>query len=347
VNARLESLVARIAEEHATWDDPVVCREVFGTTDAEAIARVLDDACRTALGVRVVGARFYRVSVGCVAGLELEDRTTAVVKVNRGDRPMAFHEASSAVRAHLAGAGFPCPLPLAPPLRVGTAVATFERLLEAGEPGDAHDPTVRGAVAASLAELVGLARGFAAVDALRPAWFTAIPAERLWPRPHSPLFDFDATAAGAAWIDDLARRARSRAAQATGPRVVGHFDWRVEHLRFAGGRVVASYDWDSLHSELETVLVGAAAHGFTADWTRRDVVPVPALDEMRGFVADYERARGAAFTPTERRVVAASLVYSLGYTARCCHARGDLQPRADGDFRPVLRAHGEEILDAF
>jgi hypothetical protein len=68
---------------------------------------------------------------------------------------------------------------------------------------------------------------------------------------------------------------------------------------------------------------------------------------MRAFVADYEIARGAAFDPSERRVVAGSLVYSLAYTARCTHALGERAERLDGDFRPVLAAHGEEILDRF
>jgi len=48
--------------------------------------------------------------------------------------------------------------------------------------------------------------------------------------------------------------------------VIGHFDWRIEHVRLDDGRIVTSYDWDSLNAEREPVLVGATAHAFTADW---------------------------------------------------------------------------------
>jgi len=323
----------------------MVCQEIFGTRDPRSIAERIVSLCEAALGTLVAGARFYSVSVGCVAGLDLEDGRAVVVKVNRAERPLAYFETCATIRTHLADHGFPCPRPLGAPRRAGSAIATFEELVDRGARGDAHDPGIRGLVAGSLAEMVAIGRPFA--SALRGAWFSSVPDDRIFPRPHSPLFDFEKTAEGAGWIDDLARRARARRLDAAGERVVGHFDWRVEHLRFEGGRVVTSYDWDSLHGERETILVGATAHAFTADWTRDDLIQVPSLEEMRGFVADYERARGRIFDPPERRTIAASLVYSTAYTARCNHA---LSPREEGDmgdFRPLLRAHGDEILERF
>ena len=56
-----------ILQEHQGWDDSVVDRAVFGTTDAAEIAALLEGFCERELGARVIGARFYRVSVACVA----------------------------------------------------------------------------------------------------------------------------------------------------------------------------------------------------------------------------------------------------------------------------------------
>jgi hypothetical protein len=88
----------------------------------------------------------------------------------------------------------------------------------------------------------------------------------LWPKPHSKLFDFAATSSGAEWIDEVAALARAQMAPA-GRRVIGYADWRQEHVRFIGNEPVVAFDWDSLCCELEPALLGAAAHGFCADWS--------------------------------------------------------------------------------
>ena len=122
----------------------------------------------------------------------------------------------------------------------------------------------------------------------------------LWFEPHDVRFDFDGTAAGAAWIDELAGLARRRL-EHSGPNVViGHFDWRVENLAFQGADIVAIYDWDSVAAAPEAVVVGNAVAQFTADWTSGEFDPLPSVAEMRSFVSDYERARGARFDDDER-----------------------------------------------
>jgi hypothetical protein len=337
-------LAGLIALEHATWDHPVVDALVFGTTAPAAIAAQIDAFCRASLASPITHARFYRVSVGCVAGVDLEDGRSVVVKAHPGTRSERFHAACHTVRRYLVERGFPCPMPLADPTRQGEAWFTAEALMEVGEKRDAHEAPVRRATAATLARLVELARPLATLPGLGPAWFTGVPPDRIFPRPHSPLFDFDATAAGAEWIDALAARARARGAPPAGDVVVGHFDWRAEHLRFDGDRVVASYDWDSLHAEREPVLVGAVAHAFTADWQRDDLAQAPTLEELRQFVDDYEAARGRRFDPAERRTLWASCVYSLAYTARCNHALRVGPEGGLGDFRPLLRDHGDTLL---
>lgn len=370
------ALAALIRREQAEWADPVVDQATFGDADPVAISAKICAYADRILGAVVDGAGFYRVSVGCVAGVRLDDGRGVVIKVRRDRRSAAFFAACHRVLEHLRSEGFPCPEPLAEPIHSDGVWWTCERLLERGERRDAHDPAVRRTVAGALAEVVRLTASLGEVPGLFGAWFSSLaPAvgsggvamgdaeiatggsicppvgarqleDRVWPKPHSPLFDFDATKEGAEWIDALAARARAKRHTAAGADVIGHFDWRVEHLRFEGDRVVASYDWDSLHWERETVMVGAAAHAFTADWQREGVVQVPSLEEMRGFVDDYEDGRGRAFSREERRTIGASLVYSLAYTARCNHADRE-KPREEGwngDFRPVLREVGEGFM---
>jgi hypothetical protein len=91
-------------------------------------------------------------------------------------------------------------------------------------------------------------------------------------------------------------------------------------------------------------LVGLAAAGFTADWSR-PVRRLPTGDDIRAFVADYERARRRAFSTGERRAVFASCVSTIAYGARCSHA---LEP-ATVDWPPdtwphLLRTEGPALL---
>jgi hypothetical protein len=340
-----DELARAIADQQARDANPVVERAILGTADPAAIAAQVASFCRAQLGTTIALLRFYWVSVGCVLGLDLEDGRSIVVKVQNGARDGRYLAACLDVRRELVAAGFPCPRPIAGPIRLGPAWATVEELDDRGTRADAHDPAVRRELARVLAQLVDVAKPFASSPAFGGAWFTSLPNTQIFPRTHSPLFDFSATASGAEWIEDLAARARSRSNHAKGEKVLGHFDWRIEHVRFDDGRIVTSYDWDSLHAEYEPVMVGAAAHAFTTDWQRENIARVPSIEEMRAFVADYEAARGRAFDRGERATLSASLVYSIAYTARCAHAGNPREGGSNGDFRPLLRKHGPELLE--
>src|SRR5205807_2375298 len=146
---------------------------------------------------------------------------------------------------------------------------------------------------------------------LKPALLAPAPGT-LWPTPHSKLFDFAATSRGAEWIDDLAALAREQMTPA-GRRVIGHGDWRQEHVRFIGNEPVVAFDWDSLCCELEPALLGIAAHGFCADWSRADRRQAPTIDEARAFKSDYEAARGTPLSPNERRLCGATFAYACTY----------------------------------
>jgi hypothetical protein len=142
----------------------------------------------------------------------------------------------------------------------------------------------------------------------------------LWPEPHDLRFDLPGTAAGAEWIDEAARAARATLTATTLPDVVGHLDWRVQNLAFDGGRVSAIYDWDSIGLVPEPALVGSASIIHPIDWRLEQPDPLPTLAQVDGFVADYEKARGAPFDDAERAVLAAGQRWVACFGARCQHS---------------------------
>jgi hypothetical protein len=73
----------------------------------------------------------------------------------------------------------------------------------------------------------------------------------------------------------------------------------------------------------------------------------PAIDEITGFVTDYEQAAAKRFTTDERRQIGASAVWLLAYTARCEHAlsaAGIARSDQDG-ARERLAQDGTALLD--
>jgi hypothetical protein len=333
---------------------PLIVRQLFGDVSPEGVASELREMEVGLFDAAIERTEFFGAGVGCVHGGRLPDGRRVVVKLHALRVAVPFLEAMQAVQRHLAADGFPCPEPLAGPIRFDRATAVAESLLDRGTDEDAHDPAVRRTMAASLARLVERCRPLVALDALRDHPMRVAPGE-LWPVPHDPRFDFEATRAGAEWLDRIA--AEATAVPAAGAWVVGHADWRVEHLRFERGAVSAVYDWDSVRIDREPALVGAAAYAFTANWSREDLVYLPTLEEALAFVADYEEARGRPFTAAEHRSARASLVYMMAYSARCGHSDAltdmgrrppdpaapppEIQP---GTGQAFLAAHAEELL---
>lgn len=340
-----DNLGSVIAAVFADWDhEPPLEREVFGTTDPRDIATLVDRFCRERLGAGVVGYEFFSTSVGSVHGVRLNDGRRVVVKALRREIDVAHVGAVHRVKACLADGGFPAPRPVLAPTPLGRGVAIVETLLDDGEWADAHDPAVRRAVAAGLVRLVAQARPLAGLVSWRDAY------DRLWRQPHDRRFDFVGTAQGAEWIDRFAAEALRRIdADGGGAPVVGHGDWRVEHLRFAGGALSAVYDWDSLAFGPEPVFVGAAAHSFTADWSVEGLACVPTLEESLAFIDDYEAARGIPITDGERRVARGGLVAAMAYSARCQHSDRltgfGRQSGPPGGWLGILARHGERLLD--
>jgi hypothetical protein len=287
---------------------------VFGTRDRSEIATAIEGTVSELGEVR--RALFYEASTGAVAGLELAGGRRVVVKVQlmRFERVFAL----GAVQATLAARGFPCPKPIGAPSALGNGVARVEALLDRGGRADVRVPELRSEVAAKLFEMGELS---VAPPSLGASWFSGLPRGRVWPRPHNAKLDFEATRAGAEWIDAIAARARSIGSG--GGARLGHFDWRGDHFRFEGTTMVAAYDWDSVHADAEPVIAGAGAASFASRIEGGVPIEAPTLEELEGFLADFESARNRPWTRTERRSAEASCLYSLAYLARCAHASGD------------------------
>jgi hypothetical protein len=233
-----------------------------------------------------------------------------------------------------------------------------ETLIDTGDHPGGHDPDMRRMMASGLAALVAGCRPLISEPGLTEAPNGVVGGTSLWPVPHDARFDFDATSTGAEWIDDIARRARQIVRAHKGNQVVGHGDWRVEHVRVSGGKLSAVYDWDSLRIESEAAIVGSAAHAFTANWevTQQQL---PSFAEALWFIDEYESHRGAPFSADDHRLARASLVYTMAYSARCAHSDelthfGRHPPRTPvtsaprpGSAAAFLADHGAELLGSY
>ncbi|HET9731303.1 MAG TPA: hypothetical protein VFP54_01400 [Acidimicrobiales bacterium] len=320
------------------WGDPVVERVVFGVGDADLVAAEYDRFCRDHLGAPVADGRFYVTSVGCVAGVVLGDGRAVVIKAYQPRWGRAFLEAVVRVQGHIADGGFPCGRPLCGPAPIGAGLATAETMVE--DPGQPPITADMLAVSAGgLARVVALCAD-ADGSGLSPHPLDA-PSGALYPEPHSPIFDFQATAAGAGWIDDLAVAARDQRGRLAGTLVVAHTDWSARNVRLRPEGVVAAFDWDSLSLVAETTAVGNAA----ATWSAGEhaVETAPSAAEVAAYTRAYQAARGRAFTAGEWDAVGAAALWVLAYTARCEHS---LAPGGGGPQRARgrLRAEGDALL---
>ena len=320
--------VETIAAELATWDVPFVELDAFGTADPQAIAAMIDAFVREQLGYAVAGHLFCSTSVGSTHGLALVDGRRVVLKArppqsSNPDLPLDLASCRETTTAQrwLHARGVPCPEPVCDPAPLGHGVATIDAVLTGGHVPDARDPAVRSTLAHGQHEHARL------LEPLRPRLTVRHflpPRDRLFPQPHSKLFDVDATAHEAGWIETIARRARDIAESVAATMIAAHSDWRTEHVRLdEDGNLVASYDWDSVAIRPETQIVGITMHGFTCDWSSPNATHLPTLAEMLGWLDDWQHARGRPFTADEHAAARAWAVYAIAYGARISIAPGD------------------------
>jgi hypothetical protein len=311
-----DSLRRDLAGQFENANAPLLMRELFDTTNdaARAILNLADQCCGT-----VTAVEFVRAGSGLVVGLR-SPVERVVIKVHR---PHLAAHTGAARRAHrrLFDDQLPVPAPLhREPIPLGHGVVTIDGWRSTGDTVDVRLKPRRRAIT-QMAHAISAALAPDEFADLAPTW-----TGRYMP-PHSPIFDFEATADGAAWIDALADEARSRRSRAqeggVGQAVVMHSDLRPENAllteRHGAAEVSTIYDLDSLEHGLEPWLIGGVARAFSTNWSRPDPM-LPTVDEIGLFIADYECARGTTFTADESSLARAGVTYALAYSARCEHA---------------------------
>jgi len=342
----VNDLVARI--EAARINDPLALVEhsVFGVTDSEEIASAIEAWCRANLGSGVRSAWMFAVSVGCVAGLELDDARRVVVKAYPPDRGEARLNAMAAIQNVAADGGLPVPRPIDAPARIGPGWATAETALDVGRHPDLLRSPDRETAATGWVRLVDALRDSAGL--LRDSGCSPPRVvDGLYPLPHSPVFDFEATGAGAEWIDSLATAATAITAGLDAPETVIHCDWRGDNIRVStdGRELVAIYDWDSVRVHREAIALGEVAAMHSIDWSNGDPYFATAAECVR-FAQSVEDARPQRFTAGEWSAIRAAIVFGWCYTARCEHAWTFVGPdKPQFGMRARLRAEGALLLD--
>ena len=321
-------------DEWTDRSDKLLAVAIFGTDSVAEAERMIRAWART----RSFGdGRVSSVELSVGAAVTLQLATDKVfVKVWPGDVDPKALSAQLQVQAGLAGRGFPAPQVLTDLSRLGPGWASAMEYKRDGVATDVRMPGVRRAMAAGLAQFVRMSESHQDVEGLprRP-----LPDRSVWPRPHNALFDFEATAQGAEWIDDIARTALADMRLATSRIVVGHLDWSAKNMRMGPESIAVVYDWDAVFLDRETFVIGAAAAHFPMTW-ELDVSGNPDTREVMAFVQEYEEARGQAFTSAELEEVAASATYARAYTARCEHAGDPSGARWIGSSRQYLKDNG-------
>lgn len=342
----MQDFVAMIANYLTRWNNPFLLEAIFHSADPVTVAQHVDTFCINELGCAIEKTYFFEASQGLAAGFLLKDGRRIVLKAHPPKRSLDFLSAIVQVQRYLADQGYPCPRPLLPPRPLVNGHATVEDLIDEGVYTDAHDPLIRRSLAEALDWLIKLTRRPETIPNLQlSALDLRLPTNQLWPIPHSNIFDFEATTAGAEWIDDLARQAKAIRSGGAGDLVIGHTDWSVKHFRYIDGKVRVIYDWDSLALDKEPAIVGDAARYFT--YTEAfNVRPLPTREEAHAFVREYEAARGKPFSADELKTLAATVTYGLAYGARCEHS---LHPHENvypaGSCRALLKRYGNAFLD--
>ncbi|HEY0011747.1 MAG TPA: phosphotransferase [Allosphingosinicella sp.] len=332
------SAVATLIRDHA-GPDLQVERLVFGTSDPDEVAALLIRLSAEAAGEPITGALFYRSSVGAVAGLVSASGARMVIKAHQPSRTLASLRTVADVQRALALGGFVCPSPIGEPVRVGDrGFATFEAYFpDPGQYTITQDmlPVSAAGLADLALRLKRLAPPGDSLGAPQPS------AGSLYPPPHSPLFDFEGTSAGAEWIDLVAAQARRVIDRDGNAPVVLHGDWSAANVRFTATALTAVYDWDSLILAPLSRAVGVAAVTWSAYGSASGPVP-PSPAEVRRYVDAFENVWGE-FTPVQREAAYANAVYCLAYTARCEHS---LDPEGKSELyaRSRLMAAADALL---
>jgi hypothetical protein len=202
---------------------------------------------------------------------------------------------------------------------------------------DVRIPGIRTAMAAGLARFVTEAEAYRNLSDLPQR--TMPPKEKIWPQPHNALFNFETTAHGAEWIDDIGQLALSVMCSAQSRIVVGHHDWSAKNMRMGKDGIAVLYDWDAVFIDHEAFILGSAAAHFPVNW-ELNVPETPINSEVAAFIREYQQACGTTFTPGELSEIEAGVTYARAYKARCEHAIDPEGTQWRGSSRESLKDKG-------
>lgn len=303
------------------------------------------------LGAAISAVDQWHWSVGAVANVGLSDGRRVALKAFPSRWTSDFLTAVVTVQRHLVARGLPCPVPLAGPFpldAVGVMVCAESNLDDPGWPPHSLGERELVASATGLARLVTVAEELAPTAVAALALHPMRTAEgELYPEPHSPLFDFEATAGGAGWIDELARVALVARDGDTSTPVVAHTDWSARNVRLWPDGIRAIYDADSLSLVPESTAVGIAAATWSAFGEAGEQI-APSPEEAAAWARAYERA-GRPLTPAQRHAAGGAILHALAYTARCEHALDVGHPElgCPRRARDRLEPDGAEYIERF
>lgn len=328
-----DAIAAAIASDP---DSAHVTRGIHGTDSATDVAANIRAALAHAgLDVDDGHCRLHTASVGTVTSVQSNDGVDVVVKAYQPKWSAAFLSGVVDAQSRLADVGVACARPIAGPVPCGRGLATIEtHLTDPGQPtefGDRH----RAASAHGLAMVI---ENLPVDDRLAGHPLDQRQPGALYPEPHSPLFDFDATGGGAEWIDELAALGRAhRDEQAT---VIAHSDWSARNVRLTSDGIAAIYDWDSLTSTSLPTALGQAAATWRALGESGEP-EAPDLAEINAWIDDYP----SRLSMVQRRGAIAAALWTLAYTARCEHA-ADPTEQHHRRARPTLRRDAPRYREA-
>ena len=317
-----QTLQAALQQQIVDDADRTFAHSIFSTADVSTISDLLNGYCKEQFGQIVSTCTFVYLSVGATCVVQLADRREIVIKANGPQYDLTALTASCQIQNFLAEQGFPCPRVLRLPEQFGTASLMVQSFCDPGDRVNPVDPNINTTMACYLAKLMRHTKASPQLSLLHselPVWME-LHQPQLWHKPHNVLFNFEKTAAGAEWIDEIAHQSKQILREATGPLLIGHSDWSLQNMSFYQGKLTSVYDWDSLRLGLEPCFVGGAARCFRHDWRYGPPKTAITIEEMLMFVEAYEQERGQPFTPNEHRVLGAAIVYTAAYEMRCVHA---------------------------
>jgi hypothetical protein len=290
--------------------------------------------CRTWLGTAPTRVLFETRHLSTVVGLQLTDGRAIVLKA-RPSAPRLL--ACAQVQHQLWLAGYACPQLLVGPTALGAFTVTAEAYVPGGEPLTRSADAPR-RFAEALADLVARAPAADSVPSLAPppawVWWDHDQAG-IWPLPDDSEANLNAHREPA-WLNDAGRRVQQRLARCHLPPGIGHADWESQNLRWRDGHLHVVHDWDSVVSQPEAMIAGAAAAVFPASG-----MPLTdaTLHETAAVLVAYAHARGRPWSAEEWQVC-----WAAGVWVRAFNAKKAAVSHPDGPVVEQLRIEVVERL---